>query len=87
MSRPTLDPTNIGTNTTNIKMSPIDSIPVRTKTTEPMPLKQPTEFSEQNGTSHVPDDLNLYPSLLDLPTKKKKHNKRKSVINTRNMIR
>ena len=32
MSRPTLDLTPLGTNTTNVTMSPIESIPVQTKT-------------------------------------------------------
>ena len=38
MSRPPLDSTPFGTNTTNRKMSPIKSIPVGTKMTDPMPL-------------------------------------------------
>ena len=42
MSRPPLDSTPFGTNTTNRKPSPIDSRSVRTKTTDPTPLTQPT---------------------------------------------
>ena len=56
MSQPILDSTTIGTNTTNGKMSPIDSIPVGTKTPEPTPLKLPTELTEHNGKAHIPDD-------------------------------
>ena len=42
MSRPTLDSTPLGTNMTNVKTSPIDSIPVGVKTPEPNPLTRPT---------------------------------------------
>ena len=42
MSRPTLDSTPLGTNTTNVTTSPIDSIPVRTKTPELTPLTRTT---------------------------------------------
>ena len=38
MSRPSLDSTPLGTNTTNGTTSPIDSIPFRPKTPEPTPL-------------------------------------------------
>ena len=38
MSQSTLDSTPLGMNTTNVKMSPIESIPVGTKTPEPTPL-------------------------------------------------
>ena len=41
MSRPTLDSTTLGKNTTNGTTSPIDSIIARTKTLEPTPLTQP----------------------------------------------
>ena len=41
-SRPTLDSTPFGTDTTNGKTSPIDSIPVRTKTPDPTLLTRPT---------------------------------------------
>ena len=44
MSQPPLDLNTIGTNTINIKMSHIDSIPVRTKILDPTPLIIPTEF-------------------------------------------
>ena len=64
MSRPPLDSTTLGTNTNNVTTSPIESIPVGTKTTEPMQLKPPTYFptlpkdlSEKNGKAHVPGDL------------------------------
>ena len=46
MSRPHLDLTPLGTNTTNGTTSPIDSIPVGTKTPDPTPLTQPTELTE-----------------------------------------
>ena len=62
MSRPTLDSTPIGTDTTNGTTSPIDSIPVGTKMPEPMPMTRPTEFPEQNGKAHVLGDPDPYPS-------------------------
>ena len=65
MSQPTLDSTTNGTNTTNIKKSPIDLIPVRTKTPEPMPLTQQTELPEKIGKTHIPDDPDLDPPLSD----------------------
>ena len=55
--------TPIGTNTTNGKTSPIDSIPVRTKTPDPTPQTRPTEFLEQNGKLYVPGDPDPDPSL------------------------
>ena len=54
ISQPTFDLTPLGTNTTNKTTSPMDSIAVRTKNTEPTPLAQPTELPEQNGKAHVP---------------------------------
>ena len=57
MSRPTLESTTLGKKTTNGTTSPIDSIPVRTKTPEPTPLTLPTEFPEQNRKAHVPGNL------------------------------
>ena len=42
MSRPHLDLTPLGTNSTNETTSPIDSIPVGAKTPEPAPLTLPT---------------------------------------------
>ena len=42
MSQPTLGLTPLGTITTNEKMSPIDLIPVRTKTPEHTTLTRPT---------------------------------------------
>ena len=77
MSRPTLDLTTLGINTTNKTTSPIDLIPVRTKTPDPTPLTRPTEFPEQNRKAHVPDDLNSDPSLSDSSSKKKKRDKKK----------
>ena len=63
MSRPSLDLTPLGTNTTNEKTSPSDLIPVNTKLPEPMPLTLPTDsptlptdFPEQNGRAHIPGD-------------------------------
>ena len=47
MSRPTLDLTPIGKNTTNETISPIDLIPVGTKMPEPTPLTRPTELPEK----------------------------------------
>ena len=45
-SQPTLDSTTLGKNTRKRTTSPIDSIPVGTKTLEPAPLTQPTESPE-----------------------------------------
>ena len=42
MSRPNLDLTPLGKNTTNGTMSPIDAIPFGTRTPEPTPLTRPT---------------------------------------------
>ena len=69
MSKPTLYSTPLGTNTTNRTTSPIDSIPVGTKTPEPTPLTRTTEFPEQNGKAHVSGDSAPDPSLLDSPKK------------------
>ena len=70
ISRPPLDSTPLGTNTTNRTISPIDSIPVETKTSYPTPLIRPTEFPQQNGKSHVPGELDPDPSLSDSLSKK-----------------
>ena len=56
MSSPNLDSTTIVKNTTNRKMSPIDSITVGTKTLKPTQLICPTDFLEQNGKVHVPHE-------------------------------
>ena len=56
MSQPPLKSTPIGTNTTNRKTSPIDSIPVRPQRLEPATLTLPTDLPEQNGKLHVPGD-------------------------------
>ena len=77
VTQPTLDSTNISTNTTNQTTSPIYSIPVGTKTPEHMPLTLPTYFPEQNGKGHVPDDPDPYPSLSDSLWKKNKRDKKK----------
>ena len=61
MIRPSLESTPIGTNTTNGTTSPIDSIPSKTKTPEPMPLTRPAGFPEQNGKAHVPGKLDSDP--------------------------
>ena len=72
MSRPPLDSTPIGTDTTYGKTSPSDLIPVRTKSLKPMPLTLPTDspalpmnFQEENGKSNVPGDLDPDPSFSD----------------------
>ena len=77
MSRPPLDSTHFGTNTTNGTTSPIDLIPVRTKTPEPTPQTRPidsstplTDSSEQNGKAHVPGDQDPDPSSSDSSLKK-----------------
>ena len=70
MSRPTLDLTPLGMNTTNITTSPIDLIPVGPKTPDPTPLTQPTKLIEQNGKAHVPGDPDPYPSFSDSSSKK-----------------
>ena len=51
------------------------------------PLTQPTDFPEENGKGHVPDDPDPDPSLSDSSSKKKKRDKKKSVINTGKMTR
>ena len=70
MSRPHLDFTTLGMNTTNGTTSPIDSIPVGTKTPEPTPLIQPTGLLDQNGKTHVPGDPDPDPSSSDSLSKK-----------------
>ena len=70
MSRPTLDSTPLGTNTTNGKTSPIDLITVGTKMPEPMPLTRTTELTKQYGKAHVTGDPDPYPSSSDSSSKK-----------------
>ena len=70
MSRPPLDLTPLGTNTTNRTTSPIELIPVGTKLPEPTSLTPPTEFSEQIGKGHVPGDPYQDPSSSDSSQKK-----------------
>ena len=43
MSQPHLDSTPLDTERTNVTLSPVDSIPVRTKMPEPTILKQPPD--------------------------------------------
>ena len=45
---------------------------------DPPQLTRPTEFTEQNGKGHVPDDPDPYPSSSDSSPKKKKRNKKKN---------
>ena len=69
MSRPPLDSTPFGTNTTNGTTSLIESIPVETRITEPTPQKLqtdspklPMDLPNQNGKAHVPGNLDPDPS-------------------------
>ena len=62
----------VGTNMTNKTISPVESIPVGTKTPEPTPLTRSTEYPEQNGKVHVLDEPEPYPSLSDSLSDKKK---------------
>ena len=91
MSRPTLDSTPLGTNTTNGTTSHIDLIPARTKTPEPTPLALPT---------NLPGGRDVHPSLSDSSrkynlsndtnssiSKKKKRDKKQSIRNTRKITR
>ena len=77
MSQPPLDSTPFGKNTTNRTTSPIDSIPVRTKTLYPKPLTRPTDspilptdLPFNNGKLHVPGDPGPDQSLSDSSSKK-----------------
>ena len=70
MSRPPLDSTPLGNNTNNVTTSLIDSIPVRTKSPDPVPLTLPTYFPEKNGKVHVPGGPDPYPSSLDSSSNK-----------------
>ena len=65
-----MESTPLGTNTTNVSTSPIDSIPAGTKTPEPTPLTRPTELPEQNGKVHVLGDPDPDPSLSDSSMRK-----------------
>ena len=69
MSRPQLESTPLGTNTTNKITSPMDSITVGTKTSETILLTQPMELSEQNGKVHVLGESDPDPSLSDSSSK------------------
>ena len=70
MSRPRLDSTTLGTNTTNRTTSPIDLIPAKTKMPEPMPLIQLTNLPEQNGKLHIPGYQDPDPVLSESSSKK-----------------
>ena len=70
VSRPPLESIPIGTNMNNRTTSPIESIPVRTKSPEPTPFTLPTDFTEQNGKLYVPGDPDPDPSLPDSSFKK-----------------
>ena len=49
------------------------------KTPDPLPLTRPTEFLEQNGKGHVPDDPDPEPSLsYSSSNKMKRYKKKKS---------
>ena len=77
MSLPALDSTPLGMNMTNGTTSPIDSIPVRTKTPEPTPLtppkylpRLPKDLQEKSGKAHVLGDLDPDPSSSDSSSNK-----------------
>ena len=77
MSQLPLDSTPFGTDTTNRKASPIDLIPLGTKTPEPMPQTRPTDsptlatyLAKQNEKAHVPGDPDPDPSLSDSSSNK-----------------
>ena len=68
MSRPHLHLTPIGTNTSNAKISHLDSNPVGRKTSDPKPLKRPMKLSkikEESGKEYVPEKPESDPSLSD----------------------
>ena len=65
MGQPLLDLTPIGKNNTNVTTYHLDSTHVGTKTSDPKPLTRPTESSKLKGKSHVPEDPESHPSLLD----------------------
>ena len=54
---------------------------------DPEPLTHPTEFLDENGKGHVLDKPDPDPLLSDLSLKKKKHDKKKSVVKTGKMTR
>ena len=60
----------LGTNTTNVTTSPIESIPVVTKTPEPMTLTLTTELIEKNEKAHVPGEPDPDPSSSESSPKK-----------------
>ena len=83
MIRPRLESTPLGTNTTNRTTSPIDLIPVGTKTLDHTSQTRPTDFStlptylpEQNGKSHVPGDPD--PDQSSTNSSAKKYNSSKN---------
>ena len=84
MSRPTLDSNPLGTNTINRKTSPIDLIPVVTKTPETTPLTRPTESPDQNGKAYVPGEPD--PDLSSSDSSSNKYNLSKD-SNTSKLIK
>ena len=77
ISRPPLESTHNVFNTNNGTTTSIDSIPIITKTPEPTLLTEPTEFLEQNGNVHVPDDPGPDQPLSESSSKKNKCDKTK----------
>ena len=72
MSWPPLDSALIRTNMTIGTKSKLDSIPIGTKTPEPMPQTLPTDLStwptensKQKEKGHLPTDPELYSSPSD----------------------
>ena len=68
MSRPRLELTSVGKNTSHSKISPLDSTPVHTKTKDPKELTIPTELSETLRNSekeYVLEDSESEPSISD----------------------
>ena len=75
MSLPPLDSTPLGANTTNGTTSPIDLIPIGTKTPEPTELTRPTDFSGQDRKALVPGDLDPDSSSSDSSSNKSNSSK------------
>ena len=65
-----MDSNPLGTDTINGTTSPVDSIPVGTKTPEPTPLARTTESPEQKGKALVPGDPDIDPALSESSSKK-----------------
>ena len=76
-SRPNLDSTHIGTNTTNGTTLPSDSIPVGTKSPKPTSSALPTDLPENSDPGPPLSDLpKKSNSLNDSSSSKSKKNKR-----------